>query len=293
MASVHSMTGFGAASRETEEYRLDIELRTVNNRFLKFITKTSDDLTAHHNEIERAIRGHVGRGTVYCTVRYTSSTEPAHRINWNAVKSYYEECTGAIHEVPQADSVSVDTLLGLPGSVESRQKSMSPEQIGAVLEVLNEALFNLVTMRRTEGEQLRKGCIAKKREIENLLDEVRKLAPKVVEEYRVKLTDRINQLTAGSGVTYTNADFAREVALFADRSNIDEEIDRLSSHLAQFEKIFNDGGVIGRNLEFLVQEMFREANTMSSKTQNVELVQVILGVKSVVDKLREQVVNIE
>jgi len=287
------MTGFGAASRETDEYRLDVELRTVNNRFLKFINKMSDELTAYYTEIEKTVRGHVNRGTIYCTVRFSSSKEPGYTINWNVVKSYYEECTGAIQDVPHADSVSVDTLLGLPGSVESRHKTIAPGQIKTVLEVVNEALFNLLTMRKAEGEQLKEECIIKKNEIESLLDGVRKLAPKVVEMYRDKLTDRVNQLLTGSGVTYTKTDFAREVALFADRANIDEEIDRLSSHLSQFEKIFNDGGVIGRNLEFLVQEMFREANTMTSKTQDIELIQVILGIKSGVDKLREQVVNIE
>ncbi|MHC4661436.1 MAG: YicC/YloC family endoribonuclease [Planctomycetota bacterium] len=293
MAATLSMTGFGAASRENENYRVEVELRSVNNRFLKFTAKLPEELTAHQIDIEKWVRADISRGTVYCTVRMMIFGEAPSRINWNMVQQYYKECQNAIHRVPIADAVTIDTLLNLPGVIESRPKDIAPEYMNIVKTVVAEALAKLITMREREGEQLKKDCLDKTKEIAKILLEIKKLAPKVAEEYHAKLTERVNQLTAGSGANFGPEDFAKEVALFADRCSIVEEIDRLTSHLSQFENLQNEGGVIGRNLEFLVQEMLREANTMSAKTQNIELVRLVLDVKSGVDMLREQVANFE
>ena len=179
MASIHSMTGFGAASRETEECRIDVEVRTVNNRFLKFINKVPEELNPYQAEMEKALRTHIRRGTVYCTVRFQALGEVPCRINWNAVNKYFIECQGAITRVPIADAVTVDTLLTLPGVVEPRPQSVAREHVLILQEVVNEALFELLNMRRIEGEQIKNDCIAKKDEIEAALVRIKACAPKV------------------------------------------------------------------------------------------------------------------
>lgn len=292
---MHSMTGFGDAQAESVDWAYHLELRSVNNRYFKSSIHLPDELSFLEPELERRLRAALTRGTVSVRLhRRATSARSAPEINLSALRHFLDQLAPVLAALPQA-RLDPATLALLPGMVQPHDLTDEErDAAGAlVLELLEAALGRLVDMRNTEGAalagDLRQHCEG----IRTRLSEIRTRAPRVVEEYRDRLLTRIRQLLTGSGVELGAQDLLREVAVYADRSDISEEITRLGGHIDQFLRFMDAPEPAGRKLEFIAQEMLREANTMGSKTGDAEIAGHIIEIKSAVDRIKEQVANVE
>ena len=295
-----SMTGFGEARHQGDDLALSVEVRTVNNRYLKVSVRGSDPYPMLEPELEKLVRKYVRRGTVTVHVRCDRQMRGADfAINVVALRSYLEQirtvCDQIGWQVPM--SALLGQVLGLPGvAPEPGGVAGRPpdEEFSAVERTLEAALTRLQAMRQQEGRAMADELLAHRQTIASHLGEVRQAAPVVVENYRQRLRDRVGQALAEHNVSLRPDDLIREVAVFAERSDVSEEVTRLSSHLDQFESIVRteDDGP-GRKLEFLVQEMGREANTIGSKAGDVAVSRHVVEIKSALEKVRELVQNVE
>lgn len=292
---IQSMTGYGEAQRESEGHLFHFELRSVNNRYLKTSIRLPEDYAFLEPELEALLRRRLSRGSVTGRLYVRdASADAAHDINVAAIRRYVTQLRLALAD-DAAVSLDLATLAQLPGVCQPRE--MTDEQRERtwqlVAELTGQALERLGEMRRREGtalaEDLRKNCAT----IRARVDAIRALAPRVVADYRDRLLARVRTLVAESGVTLAAEDLIREVAVYADRSDISEELSRLGSHLDQFDACLNDPEPAGRKLEFIAQEMLREANTMGSKAGDAEIARHTIDVKSAVDRIKEQVANVE
>lgn len=291
-----SMTGFGASKGQNERLSVAVEVRAVNNRYLKVNARFPDAYAALEGEIERVVREHVSRGTVSVGLDVTPTLETAAaQINAAALTAYWSQ----VKELSRQLSVELPTDLShfllLPGVVvESGRGELDADRDWPFLKsLLEDALEKFREFRVREGrsmcDDLRLNC----RVIANNLDEIAANAADVVRQYRDKLLDRVRELLKGTSVAVSEPDLIREVSLFADRCDINEEITRLRCHLEQFEAFLSDKVSQGRKLDFLTQEMFREVNTIGSKANNVALARNVVEMKSAVERIREVLQNVE
>ncbi len=290
-----SMTGFGDARRQDERRSIAVEVRTVNNRFLKCSVRLPDALGAFEGEVEKLVRAAVARGTVNVTVRAERLAEAGrYRID-PAILAAYAEQARSVSQATGLPLGGLDACLTLPGVVTEREHrvedpaEMWPVVAGAVAE----ALAKHDAFRKTEGASMADDLLANLAIIERELDEIAKRAPEVVREHRDKLLERVSELLRGTEATVVEADVIREVSLFADRADINEEIMRLRSHIAQFRSFVDDPQSQGRKLDFLTQELFREVNTIGSKANSVPIAHRAVEMKAAVEKIREVLQNIE
>jgi uncharacterized protein (TIGR00255 family) len=291
-----SMTGYGEATRETAGFVFAVETRSVNNRFLKVSCKVPEEVSFLQNAIEEAIRQKLTRGTINVSVHF-QSTDPSalYDIDGRVVEKYLRQLREISSRLGVAGDVSLRDVLTLPGVVrteDARLPNRDAVQILAV-EVVNEALDALLVMRAKEGAVLEDELRVRLSAVRALLLRVRAEAPRAIEEQQQKLEQRIRQILGSRQASLAADDVLKEVALLADRSDVTEEITRLESHIAQFDEALGADGSIGRRLEFIVQEMFREANTIASKSASSRLTEPVLEMKAEVDRLKEQVANIE
>jgi uncharacterized protein (TIGR00255 family) len=290
-----SMTGCGEGVVSADNSTCRVELRVVNNRFFKLTFRSRDAFALLEPRIEAAIRSRVRRGAVQMTLDVTGSAAPAsRRFDRGQLSAYLDDLEDfcATHRIPMPRTI--DGILGLPGIlVETPPASDVIDQTWPlVARALEAALDGLERMRRAEGDALardmRNGCS----EIGQSITAIRQRVPAVLAEQRTRLTDRVTKLLEGSGATLSPADVTREVALIADRSDIAEELVRLESHVAQFDRLLDEESP-GRSLDFLAQELAREANTIASKSVDVAIAHMVVELKSRVERLREQLQNIE
>lgn len=287
---LRSMTGYGAAERESDQARITVEIRTINNKFFKVIQRLPDGLGAAEVAIERLLRDTISRGTVSVGVT-VEPRGPAARvpINTDVLAAYKRDLAQV------TDSLSDDALLALPGVLGSEEVLLTgienlQDQIEAAVA---EALDNLNRMRDAEGEATARDMAAVLAEIEQRIAAVRKRAPAVVDDYRARLQQRVQAMLEGIEITVDDQSLIREVAFFAERSDVNEELTRLASHADQFRELLADAGPAGRKLEFLTQEMYREVNTIGSKANDPEISREVVEIKVAVDRLREHTRNIE
>jgi uncharacterized protein (TIGR00255 family) len=295
-----SMTGFGEARHQGDDLTLAVEVRTVNNRYLKVSVRGSDPYPMLEPELEKLIRKFVRRGTVTIHIRCDRQVRGVDfAINSVALRSYLEQirsvCDQLGGQVPM--SALVGQVLSLPG-VASEPGSVSgrppDEEFAAVERTLEAALTKLQSMRQQEGRAMADELLTHRQTIAAQLAEIRRVTPAVAENYRHRLRDRVSQALAEHDVTLRPDDLIREVAVFAERSDVTEEVVRLASHLDQFESIVRtENDSPGRKLEFLVQEMGREANTIGSKAGDVSVSRHVVEIKSALEKVRELVQNVE
>lgn len=290
------MTGFGDARRETESMILTVEARSINNRYLKVSVRLPDGFGSLEPRLEAAVRKRVRRGTVQVDVR-AERTEAGdiYRIDDAVLDAYRRQIEAVTARWNRAESIRIEALLALPGVI-PEAPAAPPELNQAdalVLATLDEALQKLAAMRRQEGlaiaEDMRTHC----RIVAQRLDDVAERAPHVVDDYRQRLTERVSRSLELLDVSLDPADVIREVTLFQERCDISEEIARLRSHLDQFQRIMDGPASSGRKLDFLSQEMFREANTIGSKSNDVAIAQHVVEIKAAIERLREQVQNVE
>lgn len=294
-----SMTGFGEARFQDENWIVRAEIRSVNNRHLKVTYRLSEVVAAMEPELEKIIRERVRRGTVQVTIRVDSPPRASdYRINRIALESY----RGQLAQFREGQSEPPELLaaiLRLPGVVDaisSETEAAEPVELwSTVSSVVREALDHFDEARRREGELMQAELLALGHIVGNHVDRVESRSPEVVEGYRNRLQERVKGLVSEFGVSVQPSDLIREVAIFAERGNIAEEITRLRSHLEQFESVVTSdtGDRAGRKLEFIVQEMGREANTMGSKSNDVTISREVFEIKDALEKIRELIQNVE
>ena len=290
-----SMTGFGAAQSQNDALAVVVEIRTVNNRHLKLSTKTPDGYGPLEGELEAKIRGLIKRGSVQVSLRVDRARRAEdYRLNATALASYRAQLEQLSQTWQLEQPWSLDNLVLLPGVVEESRNAASPEDEWPLVgETIDRALAQLDQMRRQEGEAMAQELSANIARIRAELSQIAERAPKVAADYRARLEDRISNIMSERQATLDPADLIREVGIFAERSDITEEIVRLRSHLEQFDGTMAGDESSGRKLDFLTQEMFREINTIGAKANDSTIAQHVVEIKAAIDKIRELVQNVE
>jgi uncharacterized protein (TIGR00255 family) len=291
------MTGFGGAEEKGQGIFIGVDLRTVNNRYLKIQSRIPDELSPFAGPAEAEIRARVGRGSVFLTVRFEMLPEGASSlVNERLLASYLGlwRTLAKRHKLPGA--VTLADLLNLPGVVKSPTDggTVSLQAAEPIFRrALERALAKLAAMREKEGRALRKELLGRIRNAERVLGPLEEDYPSSVHEIEDRMFERLRDLLARRGVSIEKGEIAREAALIAERTDVAEEIERLRSHFTQARDLLEAGGEIGRQLDFLAQEMLREATTMAAKTASLRLAERVLVLKVEIDRIKEQVQNIE
>lgn len=289
-----SMTGYGKGSASGDGREMTVELKSVNHRYLDVGMRLPRHLSFLEDPIRSALTARLSRGHIDVFVNYRNLRSDARcvEIDLPLLTAFVAAAKGANETLGLMDDLSLTAALRLPDVSNVRE---ADEDMSAVLSLLsctiNSAIDALVAMRGLEGDRLRVYLINCTNTIESLTEQIALRAPLVVAEYRVKLDERIQTLLGN--VEIDRARLATEVALFADKASIDEEISRLRSHITQMHALFDDTEPSGRKLDFVVQEMNREFNTIGSKANDGELTKLVLTGKAEIEKIREQVQNIE
>jgi uncharacterized protein (TIGR00255 family) len=290
---LRSMTGHGAAQVHENDLFVAVELRAVNNRYFKCSVRATEGYLALESRVEATVRHVVRRGTIYANLRVDREPSPDDfRLNLTVVKSYWDQLQNMGRS--DAQSVRIDALLALPGVVTERSATaIDAEADWPVIEkALRQALAELDQMRDEEGRAMAEDLNRNGHLLLAALQQIERRAPDVVASYQQRLQTRLNALLAEYDVKVESADVVREVGLFAERCDISEECVRLRSHLEQFTAIMDETESGGRKLEFLIQEMFRETNTIGSKANDAEIEHRGVDVKNEIERLREQVDNV-
>jgi len=291
-----SMTGHGEAHRHADGVSVGVEVRTVNNRYLKFSFRATEGYQSLEPQVESLVRQHVRRGTIQVSLLIDREpTAEDYRLNEVVLKGYLAQLEHLVGKAARDTAVPIASLLALPGVVREPTAGLEliESQWPLIESVLADALTNLDKMRADEGRSMAADLAANARAIAAELAAVERRAPQVVDAYRSRLSDRLNKLLGELGVQIQPADIVREVGIFAERSDIAEEIVRLRSHLEQFDTVMATDESSGRKLEFLTQEMFRETNTIGSKANDAEIARHVIEMKSAIERMREMIQNVE
>ncbi|GJM19016.1 MAG: YicC family protein [Phycisphaeraceae bacterium] len=290
------MTGFGDATARDAGVQYTLEIRSVNNKYLKTIVRVPERLAVLEPVIESHLRRRLARGTVTVTLSCAEIGEAAaHQLNAEALTRYVRQL-GAIEGIDAA-KIDPGSLLALPGVLTppAEDGSKTTAARAAIEPLLAQATDHLVSMRTREGLALREDLVSHHDLIADRLEKIRVRAPEVVEEYQRRLKSRLEALLAEFDVRSEPADLIREVAVYAEKTDIAEEVARLTEHLRHFRELLDseDDRPIGRTLDFLAQELLREANTISSKSPDAEASRLCVEIKGAIDRIKEQVQNAE
>ena len=290
------MTGHGESQQLRGHVAVGVEVRTVNNRFLKVSTRINERFSALEPLIEAVVKQKVRRGTVQVNIRIDrESTSEDFRLNEGVLAGYRQQLQQMHQQLGISEPVRLESLLALPGVVDEGSSELrSAEELWPLIEsVLLAALDNLSRMRVEEGTAMAADLRINCQNIAGQLEQIAQLAPRVAEGYQRRLTERINKLLVEFELGLKPAEVVREVGIFADRCDISEEIVRLRSHLEQFSSIAELEESNGRKLEFVIQEMLRETNTIGSKANDAEISRHVVEVKTAIERMREMIQNIE
>ena len=288
-----SMTGYGKGECKEGGIELTCEIKTVNNRYLDVSVKAPKIFMAYEDVIRGAIRDKMTRGhvDVFVSVKDKREKPAALSVDVPLALSYAAAAQALKEALPSLqDDLTLTSVLRYPDVLKQDDAAAAEALLSALKTALSDALSHLNQMREIEGEKLKADMLFRMETIENLVRDIAALAPKVSQAYREKLEARVREYL--EGVNPEEGRLLTEVAAFADRSNIDEELTRLFSHIAQFRSISQEG-IVGRKLDFLVQEFNREANTTCSKSNDIEITRLGLALKNEIEKIREQVQNLE
>jgi uncharacterized protein (TIGR00255 family) len=288
-----SMTGFGEARIQDDRWTVTAEVRTVNNRHLKLNARISEPYSSLEPEVERMVRESVRRGTVQLILRIERPRRVEdYRLNLIALESYRNQLQSL-----QAGGTQVEiaTLLVLPGVVEERRSAVDEprEDWPELARLIGASLQMLQKSRAEEGRVMANELLALGQSIRENLERVAARGPEVVTSYQKRLTERVQNLIRDQGVVLEAKDLIREVAIHAERADVAEEITRLRAHLDQYAEVINEPESSGRKLEFVVQEMGRETNTIGSKANDLEISRSVVEMKGALEKIRELIQNVE
>ncbi len=294
---LNSMTGFARVCREIDGINYAVEIRTVNNRYFKPGIRVPEAAAFLEQEIEKLLRQNIYRGAVNYFLRYKNiSGEPMYEIDSAALKSYVAKLNSIDHPSGGVECrINLADLLLLPGVVRPQEpENEKAQQLRkAILEVTAQAVEQLKAMRKQEGGALAEDICQQCSQIKNLLEDIKTRKHVVVAEYRDRLAARVKELLESARLELDSDTLAREVALFADRSDIGEEIIRLGSHIEQMITGCQKEEQAGRKLDFISQEMLREANTIASKASDAKICLDVVQIKSCIERIKEQVQNVE
>lgn len=290
---MHSMTGYGRCQIESEGRLMTVEVKSVNHRFLDVSYRLARHLMFLDDAVRKGVAARLARGHVDVFVNYENHREDAREVRVDtALAAAYQRAMNELSKTLGIESgVSLNDYARMPDVLTVQESAEDQDAVRELFQqTLSGALDALITMRAQEGESMKRDILDKISKIEGIRDAIAVRAPLVVEEYRIKLKERIAALTEGE---VDEARLLTEIAIFADRAAIDEELVRLLSHTAQIRKTVELSEPVGRKLDFLVQELNREVNTIGSKAMDAEIAQYVVQAKGEIEKLREQVQNIE
>ncbi len=293
---INSMTGYGDAEGQLEGVTYIVEIKGVNNRYFKPKIKLPETVAFLEGQVYELLRRNIMRGSVDYVLRLkNASADMLFEINVNALKVYLNKLKEVTSSTGVNTPMDVGGLLSLPGILEpmspDEQKSKRVEQF--VIELSSKAIEDFRQMRRAEGAELEADLVKNCAEIKQHLEKICRRKDSVLQQYHDRLRSRVDELMSGVNIKLDPDTLSREIAVFAERCDISEEITRLESHLKQFEDNCKTDGQAGRRLDFLGQEMLREANTIASKAADVEIAHCVVDIKCCIDRLKEQVQNVE
>lgn len=292
---IRSMTGFGQAERSVQETRIQIDMKTVNHRYHEINVRMPREWLHLEEPLKKRIQQQVKRGRVdvFVNIDREPSASVTVELDWTLADGYIDAAKQMNERYGLAGFPSAADLLSIPELVGPKRSELDPEaQAAVLLQCVDEALGQLVSMRLAEGKHLFHDVSQRMGAVGRLGEEMAAVYPQAMNQYRDKLRARIMELLEDTGA-FDEHRFTMEVAVMADRTNIDEELTRLSSHVSQFSEALQSTEPIGRKLDFLLQEMNREVNTMGSKSNDPVLVNQVVELKAELEKIREQVQNIE
>ncbi len=289
------MTGFGAGCRVEGAIQVQVELRSVNHRYLKISAHVPDELAWSQHQIEQRIREGVERGSISVSIDVdlkSHSSRPV--LDENRLETLWTEVTSVRDRIAPEQEIRISELLVIPGIVSVEDSVGDRDELLPVIEgAVDDAIAALREMQAREGEHLREELSRITIDLRSSLSKVEEELPAAAEENRDRYRAKVQELLQGLEVEVEAGDLWREVAILAEKADVTEELGRLRGHLEQFSQLLTAGGRVGRRLDFLTQEMFREANTMTAKLNRYELSQEVVAAKAEIDRLREQIQNIE
>ncbi len=292
---IRSMTGYGKGESENQLYKLKIELKSVNHRYLDINIKLPRYLIYLEESIKKLIkeRMHRGKVDVFVNFEFAETSAVDVKVDISLARSFKSALEELKSELEIDDSIRLNNILSISDVIKTEKKELDEDLVWETIkESTIKALDKMIEMREYEGEQLKKDIHIKLENIEDIATRIEERAPLVVDEYRSKLNERIQTIL--EDVAAVDMDrLAMEVAIYADKSSIDEELTRLKSHVSQLREILSEKDSIGRKLDFLIQEFNREVNTIGSKSSDTDIVKAVVELKSEIEKIREQVQNIE
>lgn len=289
------MTGFGRGAVSNENFAVAVEIKTVNNRFLDLNLRLSNELQALEATLKRAIQSRLSRGRADVFVNYERTSEIVYELNRPLISGYISALKQMQEEFNLTGEPDFNYIARLPNALQPKTEDLSEEFTKAIETAVNLALDELEQMREVEGESLKNDLNNLLSEIENHLPKIEAESAAVADEYAQRLKKRLENFLSknDSQIEIDQARLAQEVAYLADKSDISEEITRLKSHIEQYRGIMQDEKEVGKRLDFLTQELNREANTIASKTNNLTVKESALQIKSAIEKIREQIQNVE
>ncbi|MEH7106825.1 YicC/YloC family endoribonuclease [Bacillus sp. JJ1764] len=290
---VISMTGFGRGKAESDSFSVIVEVKSVNHRFSEMNIRMPRQLLKIEDKMKKKLGQHIRRGRVevYVSVEGAGSITRKLHIDWNLIEEYFQFMKQAGDTYGITGTITLHDLISRPDLLHIEESEADNEELeDLVLKATEEAVVLLKQMRIAEGEELKKDLISIISQVETHIFELQKYAPVVVQLYKERLTKRMQEFVNGQ---IDETRILTEVAVFSEKADINEEITRLNSHIQQFVQTLNHHEPIGRKLDFLVQEMNRETNTIGSKANDSTIALIVVEIKSLLEKLKEQVQNIE
>ena len=289
------MTGYGKGMVAGDDFSVSVDLKTVNNRFLDIHLRVGSELASIEPSIKKRITSRLSRGRVDVTVSMERAAQIAYELNRPLIAGYVNALKQLQQEFNLAGELDINVLARIPGALQPARNGIDERMITALEQAVDQALDELEKMREQEGEALKNELRERVKKIETLVPVIESSAAGLADAYRLRLQKRIGELLnrGGQVVEVDPARLAQEVAYLADRSDVSEEMVRLRSHLSQFQEALDAPGETGKMLDFLLQELNREANTTLSKSTDLVIKEAGLAIKAEVEKLREQVQNVE
>ncbi|WP_077367333.1 YicC/YloC family endoribonuclease [Anaerosalibacter sp. Marseille-P3206] len=292
---IKSMTGFGRGEYSDGVHTFTVEIKTLNHRYNDIIIKLPKYISYVEENTKKLIKEYINRGRVevYIALEYIDDGNTEVKVNTSLAKSYKIAFESIVNELELDEKITLEHLIKMPDIIKADRTEDDENEIWLCLQTaLNEALNNVVEMRIREGEELVKDIRHRTVKIKELIDIIKERAPLVVEEYRIKLKERVEELLLEE-YKLDDCKLENEVVFYADRSNITEEIVRFNSHIKQLNDCLDSEESVGRKLDFLIQELNREVNTIGSKSSDIEIGNTVVEIKSELEKIREQIQNIE
>ena len=288
-----SMTGFGRANLESNGKNYIIDIKTVNNKYSDITVKSPKRLSFMEDKIRKQIANRITRGKVEVSVSFFDFSNKSKNVvlNKEIAKEYIKQLREIADENNLSENISVVEIAKLPDILNSIDSDNDEEIASEALQCLNMALDSLIEMRKTEGENIKQDLLVRIERVQNLVDKIAENSKGIVEEYVSKLEKRVKEILKTDVVDENR--IAQEAVIYADKTSIEEELTRLNSHIVQFKELVNSDGPVGKKLDFMIQEMNRETNTIGSKAGSGEITKAVIDLKVELEDIREQIQNIE